>query len=203
MRSRQPVGFVVCVWGLCLVLLGILVALACTTRPYGLERFYAPSAPTVQFVQELCTDHDSAACDADPRPLLLLALQRIAHRAGLRAGHNVTVQRAWKSFDDHHVGRETYRWIVDACFYRSDDNTGTCVAGLEVPIDALWGSSIPPTEWPLHIRPSNIVQTLGAEVTAPLGTGNDVVSNSNSNVTYRAQTTDVMLLTTIGVNTID
>ena len=85
----------------------------------------------------------------DPRPLLELAVQRIAADRGELSGPSVEVVRAWRSEDA--VGNDRwYRWEAVACFFKADDAYGTCET-LDLRMRTAWTSSRPPTEWPLVV----------------------------------------------------
>jgi hypothetical protein len=142
---------------LLLLLLFVLLAAASSQIVWPSRERFAVVAALVE-EQELCTEYGGdRRVPCDPRPLLVLCLQRIAVLLGpnLRLGHNVTVHRAWKRAD----GR--FRWIVDACFYSPSDFVGTCVQGLEVRVQALWDSPTPPTEWPLSYGGGSVQTTAG------------------------------------------
>ena len=99
--------------------------------------------------------------EASPRPLLDLALQREAarrgpeFRVGLR-GRGLAITGAWreKTADDRQRTSDNndlwHRWTVDACFFRVNESYGACES-LDVRARTAFGSSTPPTQWPIMV----------------------------------------------------
>ena len=97
---------------------------------------------------------------AEPRPLLELALQRVASRmnASYRVGKPLRIGGAWGERESG-AGKgmlavnRWYRWSVGACFFTPQDDFGRCYT-LDVRARADWkpaSTSKPPTEWPVEL----------------------------------------------------
>ena len=157
----------------------LYLAWMCALRPKGFEPFRdSPGTPADAEVDwqplplpdsartEGDADRVGADSDADEaRPLLDLALQRIAARRGPEwrsAPRRTRVVAAWRerlplplaapSSPRSDKPDRWYRWKVDACFFRVDDAFATCEPGLDVRARAEWASSKPPTEWNISFR---------------------------------------------------
>jgi hypothetical protein len=183
--------------------LGVLGVLGASWGALSLLSVSAVRAePFAEAVREL-------PADQDPRPLLILALQSLAHRAGLRVGDRDSIAATRCT----NTGT-SYTWTgVSACFAARDANVGVCVSDLEVTVQARWDSSTPPTAWPMSVRPDSFAADLAAvnasaaaSVAAaaaaastathahgvadpPLGT-----QQTRAGVTYSVQTSDALLL---------
>ena len=98
--------------------------------------------------------------DDAPRPLLDLALSRIAAERGaeVRAAipHTVEVRAAYRERLPIDVvadaaGRDRwYRWSVVGCFYRVGEPYGACEV-MDVRARTGWTSGTPPTAWPIEV----------------------------------------------------
>jgi hypothetical protein len=104
---------------------------------------------------------DPAGDDA-PRPLLQLALRRLAASRGpdVRASLVSTkVREAWRESQpppgsgSSSSADRWLRWTADVCFYKVADPFGACET-LDVRAQARWASGQPPTSWPYEVASS-------------------------------------------------
>lgn len=165
---------------------------------------HQPRATRTDAAVRLCDGGD----EPDPRPLLTLALQRLASAAGgsrMRVGNAPVVRGGWRirtpqmqtqtQTQPGERHRDRYHWIVDACFYRADADVGACAERIGITVDALWSEPVPPTSWPLAFDPPDAPRLIASAVDrATLG------EDGGGGFAFRARTTDAMLLPARGTD---
>jgi len=127
-------------------------------RTGAVERYVdtQPSSSSVDAWAEARVGYDDEA----PRPLLDLALRRIAASRGANSRaaspSTVKVRAAWRERLPIDVkadsnGRDRWhRWSAVACFYRTGEPYGSCDL-MDVRARTSWASGTPPTEWPMEV----------------------------------------------------
>ncbi len=127
-------------------------------RTGAVERYVdtQPPSSSVDAWAEARVGYDDEA----PRPLLDLALRRIAASRGANSRaaspSTVKVRAAWREHLPIDVkadsnGRDRWhRWSAVACFYRTGEPYGSCDL-MDVRARTRWTSGTPPTEWPMEV----------------------------------------------------
>jgi hypothetical protein len=115
-------------------------------RKATFERFAPPPPPPPAAGQP------AAGQPAPPRPLLDLALERIASSRGqLVARHSVLVERADRIATGA-SGASGVRWTAKACFFGPDDGFGRCARLVVFTQTTPPTPPLPPTQWPFALE---------------------------------------------------